>query len=128
MRKSEALGVIFLYSLERLVRNLESAVDILILKRSVDEVVMMAGKINTSAYHFLNPVLMKEQRIVVCNSKVEQRGLAGHNEVKSVLLSGLLKTVGEFETLFSEHLRCVKSLHLIDTGDTCGKRNCAHPV
>lgn len=56
---------------EALLGNLDSVLDILIGKRSINEVVVMACKEDSAAYHFGNPFLMKHKAVIIGDSYVE---------------------------------------------------------
>lgn len=63
--------VILRNNAEALLGNLDGVLDIFIGKRSIDEVVVMACKENTAAYHFGNPLLMKHKAVIVGDSYIE---------------------------------------------------------
>ena len=56
---------------EALLSNFDGVLDILIGKRSINEVVVMACKEDSAAYHFGNPFLMKNKAVIVGDSYVE---------------------------------------------------------
>ena len=53
---------------EAFLSNLDGVLDVLVGKRSVDKVVVMACKEDAAAYHFCDPLLMKNKAVIVGDS------------------------------------------------------------
>ena len=92
--------MILLNNLECFVGYLDRMLDIGIGKSVVDKVVVVTCEENASLDALCDPCLMEHHCVVVGNSEVEERRLAGNNKVKSVVLSCFLKTVSELLALF----------------------------
>ena len=60
--------MILSYYAECFVSNINSKLDILVCKRSVDEVVVVRSDEDTSRNHFSNPFLMENKAVIVCYS------------------------------------------------------------
>ena len=71
-------------------------------KGGVDEVIVVTGQEQTTADAFCHPFLMKHQAIVLGNSKVEQGGFTGTDQIETKVLSDFPQTIGQLGTKLTE--------------------------
>ena len=102
--------------------------DVGVAEGGVDEVIVVRREEQPARDALGDPLLMQHQAIVVGDAQIEQRRLARDDEVKAVLDTRSAERRCELLALLAEEARRVELFHLVDGGDTGGKRHGAHPV
>ena len=71
--------------------NVDGQLNIILGNRGIHKVIVVRRQEQPAADALGNPLLVEHQAFIVGNAQIEQRRLAGHHQVKAVLLTGSYK-------------------------------------